>query len=114
MSMCFLLDELFFISSIFIDHLFSQGDIMSDRCKLLSTKMDNPINLGVVDQWSQPRQHPNFLLVLLEFSFFFGFVLAYIFAYYKLYDVDYLTRLDGKLEIYQKDGKRTLREKFDR
>jgi len=53
-------------------------------------------------------------LVLLEFSFFFGFVLAYIFAYYKLYDVDYLTRLDGKLEIYQKDGKRTLREKFDR
>ena len=49
MSMCFLLDELFFISSIFIDHLFSQGDIMSDRCKLLSTKMDNPINLGFVD-----------------------------------------------------------------
>jgi hypothetical protein len=49
-----------------------------------------------------------------EFSFFFEFVLAYIFAYYKLYDVDYLTRLDCKLEIYLKDGKRTIREKFDR
>jgi hypothetical protein len=49
-----------------------------------------------------------------KISFFFGFVLAYIFAYYKLYDVDYLTQLDCKLEIYLKDGKRTIREEFDR